>query len=74
MKFAVIFIALNLTGCAYYDSQRYLHALKTDPDCTYQGKPAEYNMPAKCGVKSYGGSLISVSRVGPNTYSVSTVK
>jgi hypothetical protein len=66
--------ALALPGCAYYDSQRYLHALKTDPDCTYQGKPAEYSTPPKCGPKSYGGSMISVIRVGPNTYSVGTIK
>jgi hypothetical protein len=72
MKLILALVALALLqGCAAIDSQRYLHALKTDPDCTYQGKPAEYSTPPKCGPKSYGrGHHISIVKTGPYSYAV----
>ena len=70
----ILLASLALPGCAYYESQQYLHNLRTDPECTYQGKPAEYRMPAKCGRDSYGGTTLTVIRTGPNTYSVGTIK
>jgi hypothetical protein len=67
---AVLALAL-LPGCAYMESKQYLHALATDPDCDYNGKPREYSLPPKCGVKSYGGRHVTVIRTSPNTYYIS---
>ena len=70
---ALTAIAL-LQGCAAIESRQYLHALATDPDCSFQGKPAVYSLPPKCGPKSYGGTHISVIRTGPTSYMVNTIK
>jgi hypothetical protein len=70
---AILAVAF-LPGCAYYESRQYLHALATDPDCSFHGKPAVYSLPDKCGRKSYGGTYISVIRTGPNSYMVNSIK
>lgn len=67
MKLLALTLALALSGCSAIESRQYLHALKTDPDCSYRDKPMIYNMPDKCGMKNYGGSTISVIRISPNT-------
>lgn len=75
MKLTLALIALALLqGCAAIESRQYLHALENDPDCRYVGKPAEYRMPAKCGMSSYGGTYVSVIRTGPHSYVVNRIK
>ena len=59
-----------LQGCSAIESKQYLQALKTDPDCSYRDKPTEYSLPAKCGMRSYGGHTISVIKISPYTYVV----
>jgi hypothetical protein len=75
MKIILAFTAVALLqGCAAIESRQYLHALANDPDCSFQGKPAAYSMPDKCGRKSYGGTYVSVIRTGPNSFMVNTIK
>ena len=67
-----VLAAVLLQGCAAIESQHYLKLAETDPDCSYQGKPAVYNMPLKCGPKSYGaGHHVSIVKTGPRSYVIS---
>lgn len=63
---ALLLLALNLTGCAYYEGQRILN----DPDCTFIGKDANFRWPEKCGTLG-GGTTVFVRQTGPNTYHIS---
>lgn len=63
---AFVLLALNLTGCAYYQSQRVLN----DPDCSFIGKDINWRWPAKCGVLP-GGETIYIRQTGSNTYYIS---
>ena len=69
-KLILILAVALLSGCSVLESRQYLHALENDPDCSFQGKPAAYSLPDKCGkFKSYSrGYRATVIRTGPNTF------
>lgn len=58
-------LAINLTGCAYYEGQRVLN----DPDCSFIGKDINWRWPAKCGVLP-SGETIYIRQTGPNTFHI----